>query len=158
VGNSGRKVRKVQSSDAQSQDAVLSSASAAAIQRDVGVGLFAVDRDMDDRRASQTIASIPERLSDATIREELIRLLGMPICLTADAPMPPSITGNEALARVMIRRAIRDEAQNAIDAVLDRIEGKPTKSASNKPSNGHIDTQLDLQVDALNSLAGDLNE
>lgn len=63
------------------------------------------------------------------------------------------MSGDEALARILLRKAINDQSQAAIDAVLDRIEGKPTKATANKASNSHIDDQLDLAVDFLNELA-----
>jgi len=88
-----------------------------------------------------------------TVRSELLRLLKQPIANTADSELHRKMTGNEALARILIRKAVNDQSQPAIDAILDRIEGKPGKAAANKSSNEHIDDQLDLALDALNDLA-----
>lgn len=68
--------------------------------------------------------------------------------MSAKDRMPSSA---QVLARVMMRKALVGN-QSAIEAVLDRIEGKPGKSAPNKSSDGHIEEQLNESLASLDEL------
>lgn len=76
----------------------------------------------------------------------------LPLSVLKADPDPETTSSGAMLARVLLQKAVIDKNQNAIAEVLDRIEGKATKAAANKPSNNHIQEQLDLSIDALNNI------
>lgn len=64
----------------------------------------------------------------------------------------PNLTSAQALARILLKKAIHDGSQAAIEAVLDRLEGKAGKGAQAKSSNEQLNDQLDVSLDSLNAL------
>lgn len=76
--------------------------------------------------------------------------MNRPIREVEDTEINGNMTGNEAVARQLIRTATKIGSFTAIEMILDRIEGKPTKAAANKPDNSQLTDQLDLTIDSLN--------
>lgn len=88
---------------------------------------------------------------DGNVRAEILRLMKLPANQVKEID-PETMSAGEVLARVLLSKAIFDEHQNAIEAVLDRIEGKPTKAAANKPNNDSLLDQLDVSLKELDEL------
>lgn len=152
MASNGKKVRKVQQTDSASVREVLSGTPTGGSSVNGVVRLFGTAAVQDTGRVRGPEDGTGEYTGDGTVRSELQRLLRLPVGTSVDADITPEMTGNEALARILLRKAINDRSQAAIDAVLDRLEGKPVRAAANKTTNAHIDEQLDLQLDALNGL------
>lgn len=89
---------------------------------------------------------------DGNVRTELLRLLRVPLDELTKAVDGGRVTVGAALARVLLKKATIDGQSQAITEVLDRIEGKPTKSAANKPSNDALTEQLDSSLASLDEL------
>lgn len=96
--------------------------------------------------------SIPPETSDGNVRTELLRLMRLPVS-ELQKETDPRTSAGAALARILLKKAVLDEQQSAITEVMDRIEGKATKSAPNKPTNDALNEQLDLSLEDLNKLA-----
>lgn len=88
---------------------------------------------------------------DGSIRNELLRLLMVPLSDLKDMDLDGATVG-QVLARVLMLKAVADQNMTAITEVLDRLEGKASKSAQNKPTNQHIGDQLDANLSDLDSL------
>ena len=123
------------------------------------VGLFRTNGTDDDRRDDPPVQpQVPngsgndEGEFDGSIRDELLRLLKLPAAVLEQTPDLTVTSGGALLARVLLQKAVIDKNQNAITEVLDRIEGKATKAAANKPSNSHIQEQIALSIEDLNKL------
>lgn len=119
------------------------------------LGLFSGAGNNDDRRDDPPReAPLPNGIGDfdGSVREELLRLMRLPLAELSRDPNPNRTTAGAALARVLLRKAVIDQQQAAITEVLDRIEGKATKAAANKPTNNHIQEQLELSLNDLNKL------
>lgn len=89
---------------------------------------------------------------DGSIRAELLRLLRLPVSELTKQTQPGRLTSGQAIARALMTKATLEQSQSAIELVLDRIEGKPTKAAQNKSTNSHITEQLDQSLDSLDKL------
>lgn len=95
----------------------------------------------------------PREDFDGSIRNELLRLLKLPTLELDDEPDPASTSVGQMFALILMRKAVKDQTLNAITEVLDRLEGKATKAAQNKPSNDHLHKQLDVSLDSLDELS-----
>lgn len=76
----------------------------------------------------------------------------MTVAQSVDEPIHGRMTGNEALARILLKQAIQNESRDAIVEILDRIEGKASKGATVKPTNDALNEALDVSIDSLNTL------
>ena len=88
---------------------------------------------------------------DGDFRRELNRLLRLPASELNNIDHE-TMTAGQVLARIILKKAVLDETQSAIEIILDRIEGKPTKAAANKPNNDALTDQLNTSIDDLNDL------
>ncbi len=79
----------------------------------------------------------------------------LPIAEVVDAPIHGGMSGNEVVARNLIKNAVDYGQLSSIEMILDRIEGRPTKAAANKPDNSQLTEQRDVQIESLNDLAKD---
>lgn len=89
---------------------------------------------------------------DGNIREELQRLMRLPAAYLATDPDKSIISAGALFAFVLLQKAIIEKNQTSLTEVMDRLEGKASKAAANKPSNAHIADQLELSIDDLNKL------
>lgn len=92
---------------------------------------------------------------DGSIRNELFRLLTVPVAELDNDPDPAVTSCGAMFARILMRKAVKEGTLNAITEILDRLEGKATKAAQNKPSNDRLHKQLDVSIDVLNNLIQD---
>jgi hypothetical protein len=76
----------------------------------------------------------------------------LPLAELAIDPDPQSTSVGQMFALILMRKAVTDQTLNAITEILDRIEGKSTKAAQNKPTNSHIMDQLNSSLDGLDDL------
>lgn len=156
-GKSG-KVRNMPASDGGQERAVLFDAPKGGSKAVRAEGLFGADADRDNRRPVRSDEVAPERTAEGSIRDELTRLLRLPISQTVDADLHGTMTGHEAIARILLRNAVSHGNKEAIVEIIDRVEGKAVRTAENKRGNSHLQDQLDFSIDDLNNLASPEDE
>lgn len=154
VGN-GDDVRAVQPEDHVQKGPVLPEARSGSPERAGRSRLFAAAGNRDNRRSRKAVETrVPDGLDfDGSVKDELNRLLKLPIAVLKETPDPDTTSAGAMLARVLLKKAVLDENQNAITEVLDRIEGKAVKGATNKPNNNSLQEQIGFSLNSLNELS-----
>ena len=97
-------------------------------------------------------------LAESTVKAELLRLLRLPVDDVIHTHISGNMSGYEAFARTLLRKALAEGSQSAFDAILNRVEGTPVKTASHVASNDRLDSQIDLSLSELNQLVSQDDE
>jgi hypothetical protein len=116
-------------------------------ERNGGIGLFGATGGK-----KPPVRPVAASEFDGSVRNELLRLLKIPLSELDVDPDPQSTSVGQMFALILMRKAVKDQTLNAITEILDRIEGKSTKAAQNKPTNSHIMDQLNSSLDGLDDL------
>lgn len=144
-------MRKVSQTTVGQARPILSQAQSSASPRNGKLGLFGATGAPDTERRSPAVQSEVSDF-DGSIRNELLRLLKLPLAELDVDPDPDTVSVGQMFALILMRKAVKDQTLNAITEVLDRLEGKATKAAQNKPTNSHIGDQLDANLSDLDNL------
>lgn len=120
----GTELRNVRDTAQEQKESVLQTPSQSQAPRNETVGVFAKPADSNSGRGSGP-SNIP---LDSDIRLSILirKILAEPAADEFQDGDGPRLSNAESLARLLVRRAL-SENQFAIEAVLDRAEGKPVK-------------------------------
>lgn len=143
----GESLPDVRSPASQREESVLQSAPPGKAPRDEAVGVFAADEGTNRGGGSE-----PREVSgDPDIRLSILirRVLAEHAADEFQDLDGVRMTNAEKLARILVNKAIADENQFAIEAVLDRAEGKPVKGQQVQMPDMTVEEMISQQEVAL---------